>query len=154
MSTSRLALAALLLTVAACDRTTRPTEADDTCQQTYEFGNSGCFEVRGRVIDSTGRALAGVLMVTGPSADRAGFNTPTATTDASGAFALRAARMFARVPAPVPDTITIVVYAADRRTQGVGVPVMQSDSARVLVTIAPVGQVPNPTTITVTLPVR
>lgn len=145
---------ALLLVTAACDRTTQPARDDGTCQQTYEFGNTGCFEVTGRVIDSTGRALAGMYVGAGPVATNSGFTSPYATTDATGAFAVRASRMFALGPPATPDTITVVVRAADPSSAGVGIPATRRDSARAVVAISPVGRVPNPAVVVLTLPVR
>lgn len=146
------ALVTLAFSVACRD----PIEAGiaGACPQTYEFGNTGCFEVRGTVVGTAGQALAGIFVGPRPITTRAGFNSYFATTDAAGRFNVRLARMFGRPPLDgTPDTLSVYVVAVDPRTAGVGIPATVRDSALVVVTVAPVGAVPTPNEVRLTLAV-
>jgi hypothetical protein len=124
------------------------------CEQTYEFGNSGCFEIKGDVKGLHGQSLAGIVVGPRYPVPRAAFNTVYATSDSAGRFGFRISRFAGASPTVAgPDTISIYVVAADPRSAGVNVPATVQDSVLTVVTIAPVGAIPTPTTVHVTLPV-
>ena len=155
MNLARVAIAAGLLTIAACNSLPiDPIGRLDagSCEQTYEFGNTGCAEIEGTVRDRQDRALPG--MIVGPRYLASGFNTPYATTDSDGRFRLRITRFAANPPAVGPDTATVYVLAYDPRSSGINIPATVRDSVLALVTVAPVGQVPAPTVVTIRLPVN
>lgn len=105
------------------------------CPQTYEFGNSGCVRVEGRVLGARGQPLQGVYVTLRPRApDEGFFNSPVASTDAQGRFRLEAHRMVSPRELPTPDTITM--WLAGARPMN---PVV-ADSVQVLLNVAPVGQ--------------
>jgi hypothetical protein len=105
------------------------------CPQTYEFGNSGCVRVEGRVLGAQSERLHGVYVTLRPRAPGEGlFNTPVATTDAQGRFRLEAHRMVSPLQLPTPDTITM--WLSGGRP---GNPVV-ADSVPVLLHVAAVGQ--------------
>ena len=121
------------------------------CQQTYEFGNHGCAEVRGQVLGSDGRPLQGVDV--GPryfAGMEGGYNTYYTSTDSAGRFSFRIQRFSPR-PAPVdPDTFSIYVRASIRPPPGGSAP-LASDSVLTRLTLAPIGGVPIPATVTIQL---
>lgn len=157
MSLARLAIAAGLLSSVACNSSLIDTNGRlnaRACEQTYEFGNSGCAEIAGTVLDRQDRALPG--MIVGPRYVFPGapFNTPYATTDSAGRFRLRITRFGADAPAVGPDTTSLFVLAYDPRSSGVNVPATVRDSVLVRVTVVPVGRVPEPALVTIRLPVN
>ena len=134
---------------------------DIACPQTSEFGNTGCFEVRGQVIGAAGQPLAGIFVGPKPAPSPhpvpvpAMFNTVNVPTDSAGQFRVRLMRMFGDAPAGgEPDTLSVYVVAVDRSSGGLGVPPRIRDSALVLVRLAPAGAVPTPVKVRITLPVR
>jgi hypothetical protein len=153
------AAAVTLATLAACRPPlgepdgARPSRA---CPQTYEFGNSGCVEITGQVVGLRGQPLAGISV--GPRYVRAGeeqgqlFSTTYASTDADGAFRFRVSRMVGRPTVVGPDTVSLWVAGADPATAGVDVPARVRDSVLVLATVSPVGAVPEPAVVRLTLP--
>jgi hypothetical protein len=147
---SPVTLAALCGLLVSCRH---PTDAGDplTCQQTYEFGNTGCVEVTGRVVGLRGQALRGISVGAVPADSASKFVGAFEMTDSDGRFRVRLIRMFGRPPMTPPDTLTVRVVAADPRSAGFGIPASVKDSARTLVTAAPVGTIPNPATVTFTL---
>ena len=48
--------------LAACHSQTTAVVPDSGCPQTSEFGNTGCFEVRGQIIGAAGQALSGLAV--------------------------------------------------------------------------------------------
>jgi hypothetical protein len=157
MNLARVAIAAGLLTIAACN--SLPIDPNGrldarACEQTYEFGNSGCAEIEGAVLDRQDRALPG--MIVGPRYvfPGAAFNTPYATTDSAGRFRLRITRFGADAPAVGPDTVSLFVLAYDPRSSGLNVPATVRDSVMARVTVAPLGRVPVPASVTIRLPVN
>jgi hypothetical protein len=118
------------------------------CPQTYEFGNTGCVRVEGRVLGAGGQPLQGVYVTLRPAGpDEGFFNTPVATTDAQGRFRLEASRMVSPRPLPTPDTVTM--WLAGARPLN---PVV-ADSVPVLLHVVPVGQPAITVTQDLTLPV-
>lgn len=144
-------LLAFVGTIAGC-RT--PTDSGSrACEQTYEFGNTGCFEVAGQVVGSAGQALRAIAVSlrspTGPSSD---FNSNYQMTDSAGQFRIRLSRMAGNPPAGgAPDTASVYVIAADLSTAGLYMPASIQDSVLALVTLAPVGTIPEPVVVRITL---
>ena len=140
---------AALLSLLACRSTAEPSRA---CQQTYEFGNSGCLEVTGQVVGLRGQPLRGISVVAKVASDRIMFAGGGATTDSTGAFAIRAARMAGDRPAMGPDTLSVWIVGADPATAGVSVPARVRDSILVQATLSPVGDIPTPSVVRLMLP--
>ena len=151
---SRAALTVLLGVLDGCHNA-----ADDgdplACRQTYEFGNTGCFEIAGHVVGARGQGLEAILVSTRPpSGPDAAFNSGYPTTDSTGRFRIRAARMLGQPPANgAPDTLSVYVFAVDIRGLGVGVPATIRDSVLTVVTVAPVGTAPQVAGVHITLPI-
>lgn len=142
-------LLALIILMAGC-RNPAVNGDPRACQQTYEFGNTGCFEVAGQVVGARGQALSGISVVAHIPGPSLLFTSPYQTTDTTGQFRIRPSRMFGRPPLDArPDTLSVFVCAADPRS----VPVRVVDSVRTLVTVAPVGVIPVRAEIRIILPV-
>lgn len=147
-------LLALILLMAGC-RNAAENGDPRVCQQTYEFGNTGCFEVAGQVVGARGQALSGISVglrpILGPNM---AFTSNYQMTDAMGQFRIRLSRMLGRPPLDVrPDTVSVVVVATDPTSAGVGVPAHVVDSVLTLVTVAPVGAIPVTAEVRIFLPV-
>jgi len=153
---SRRGIATHLLTVCTammllgCGATGPDADAR-SCPQTYEFGNTGCLEVIGQVVGLRGQQLAGITVRPGYLPDRGGFNIPIATTDGAGTFSFRVSRMAGNPPAAGPDTLSLWVVGADPASAGVNIPARVRDSVLVQATVSPVGTVPTPATVRLTL---
>jgi hypothetical protein len=132
-----------------CDSPTDVRRDSGACRQTYEFGNTGCADIQGTVVDGRGVAQAGIVVGPRYLPDRDGFNTVYATTNAEGRFRFRISRYWGNPPAVGPDTMSLFVYAADPRTAGVGVPAAVRDSVLGNITIAPIGSIPEPLEIAI-----
>ena len=150
--TGRSALAMMLMS--GCQNS---AEIGDprACQQTYEFGNTGCFEVAGQVVGARGQTLSGITIgarpIVGPGVL---FSSTYPTTDAMGQFRIRLSRMLGQPPSDArPDTLSVFVIAADLRTASPGVPAYAVDSVRTLVAVAPVGAISVTAEIRIILPV-
>jgi hypothetical protein len=132
-----------------CDR---PLEPDTgPCRQTGEFGNTGCVEIRGLVVDQRGAPQAGIVVGPRFLAGRELFNTVYATTGGEGRFRFRISRFSGGPPPTGPDTMSLFVHAADPATAGVNVPATVRDSVLGRVTIARIGSVPEPLEVTIVL---
>jgi hypothetical protein len=133
------------------------TDVDDdgACPQTYEFGNTGCVEVRGRVLDEEGRPLAfSRVSPIPPTAPETGmWASGHFTPDSAGNFTVRLTRYVAPRPAIDPDTVSFYVRAFVIPI-GVHAPPCPRDSVRVTVEVTPVGEVPTPATAELRLPRR
>ena len=131
-----------------------PVELADeggACPQTYEFGNYGCAEVRGRVLGSEGQPLEGALV--GPryfTGTEGGYNTYFTTTDSAGRFSFRITRFSPRSATVDPDPFSIYVRASVRPPAGGSAP-LASDSILTRLTLAPIGSVPVPAIVTIQL---
>jgi len=130
---------------------TGPDAEARSCPQTYEFGNTGCLEITGQVVGLRGQPLAGITVRPGYLPERGGFNIVSATTDGAGAFAFRGSRMTGLPPAAGPDTLSLWVVGADPASAGVNIPARVRDSVLVQATVSPVGSVPTPATVRLTL---
>ena len=145
--------ALLLAVLAGCQGSTDPVRDDGACRQSYEFGNTGCLEVRGQVVSTAGQPLAGIVVAARSPSTQMGFGAGFVATDASGGYRVRLSRMLGGPPrSGGPDTVSVYVIATDPRSAGVGVPARIRDSVLVPVTIAPVGRVPSPAEVHFTLP--
>lgn len=147
-------LLALIILMAGCQNAAENGDPR-ACQQTYEFGNTGCFEIVGQVVGARGQALSGISVgarsEVGPSTL---FTSNYQMTDAMGQFRIRLSRMLGHPPLDArPDTLSVFVVAADPRSASVGVPASVVDSVLTLVTVAPVGAIPVTAEIRIILPV-
>lgn len=147
------ALLPLILVMAACQSATENGDSR-TCQQTFEFGNTGCFEVAGQVVGARGQVLPGISVglrpVVGPNVV---FSSTYQMTDTMGQFRIRLSRMLGGPPPDArPDTLSVFVFALNRGSGGGGVPVGVVDSVLTLVTVAPVGVVPVAAAARIVLP--
>ena len=126
-------IGACVLALGACTSSTRPDADPRVCEQTYEFGNYGCTDITGQVLDAASQPLTNISVGPRYLPDRHDFNSPFARTDADGRFRLRLHRYGA--PPPVgPDTVSFYVHAVDFAR-----PVTGKDSVLIQVTVAPVG---------------
>ena len=128
-------------------------EAPGVCPQTYGVPSSGCFEVVGQVVGAAGQPLEGIAVGAVVLDGRGGFGPATGKTDARGWFRVRGVRYN---PAPAdpaaPDTLTVNVSASDPPGEPApGFP-WYRDNVRTVVTVAPVGTVPVPTSVALRLP--
>jgi hypothetical protein len=126
-----------------------PTAPSLACGQTHEFGNLGCAEVDGRVVDQQQRPLAGVSV--GPHYVALGHRAFTGiyvTSDSAGQFSFRVSEMVRDQSMAGPDTVTAYVVAeSDPRQQRP----LALDSTLVVLRVTPVGMIPTPTAVTITL---
>lgn len=134
----------------ACSSPVEPPDAR-TCPRTGEFANSGCLAITGQVVDPGGQPLAGIVVGTRYLPGREAFTTDYATTDTTGAFALRVSRLDTRPRPAGPDTVSLWVHGADPRTAGLNIPARVQDSVLVRATVSPIGTIPTPTTVRLTL---
>ena len=132
-----------LIVLAACHN---PAEnaGSSACQQTFEFGNTGCFEISGLVVGLRGQALRGISVGPRPvPRPNVLFNGDYKTTDSTGQFRVRLYRMLGEPAANAADTLSVYVVAAAQQSAGLGVPATIRDSVLTIVTVAPLGTVPN-----------
>ena len=123
------------------------------CRQTREFSNTGCVQVEGQVIGTTGQPLSGIFVTPRYLPGSPTFDSPYEKTGADGRFRLRLTRYEPLPPGLTgPDTLSIFIGAADPRSASIGVPATVRDSVLIVVTIAPVGAVPEPVVVSITLP--
>jgi hypothetical protein len=131
MRTAAVLLSLVLL--AACSDSTG--EDGSRCEQTHGFGNSGCADLTGTVVDPAGAPVRGARVVAhAPETRLVALAGGIAQTDAEGRFRLRVLRM-AGTPT-TPDTVTAWVRAARPFTGGEPSP---RDSVAVVLDISPVG---------------
>ncbi len=126
----------------ACDGTT-PLLDDTRCEQTYEFGNLGCADVTGTVFDADHHPQpAAYVRALGPaeSLSTRGVASAMVETAPDGTFRLRVRQVSAASDFIGPDTITVWIGAA--RPPATSDALGPSDQALVLLTIRPVGQLP------------
>jgi hypothetical protein len=151
-----LSRAAILVTAVGCG-SSEPSEDSSHCQQTYEFGNTGCGELTGLVTDEGGQPIAGAYVSVQGAVDPARELTLDygyVQTGASGAYRLRVIRMTGEAPSDRPDTITVWVRAAMPPSPSlpVGTP-GPMDSVRASLEIRPVGERPVVTQVaSITIP--
>ncbi len=146
-----LAIAPLSLFL-GCDSSTGVIDDNNACRQTYEFGNLGCADIEGRVVDAADRGVSGIIVGPRYEPGNGGFDTSYSTTDADGNFRFRVTRYLPRRPSESgPDTLSLWVSAADPRSAGVGVPATRRDSVRVSIAVVPIGQTPEPVRVTIRL---
>jgi len=138
-------LAALsILAVASCRTAGDPAIDPRACYQTYEFGNTGCLEITGQVVDANGQPLKDIPLFGRAVPDTAGIGFANATTsDVSGKFRMRAIRMLGQ-PTSHRDSVRVYVGALWR-------PTLRRDSVFVTATIAPVGEIPDAVDVRIVL---
>lgn len=152
IAASSVCAAAALAFVVGCGSLTDPHADSARCEQTHEFGNSGCADVEGVVTYSGGDAAGWVnvfVRYVGGRTDSFGY--ATTATDANGRFRLRVTRYMVGPPAAGPDTASFFVIATDLRPLNRGLPPTVRDSVLTRVTIAPVGRRPETTTVSIVL---
>lgn len=106
----------------------------------------------GQVVGSHGQPLSDISVGPRPLASGVTFNSTYSETDIDGRFRIRLSRMVGDRPAgPGPDTVSVYVIATDPRSAGVGIPAAIRDSVLTTVTVAPVGEIPEPAAVRITL---
>ncbi len=120
-------------------------------EQSYEFGNSGCLDITGQVVGLDGQPLAGISIHPGYLPGPQIFTHTLAKTDAAGDFTFRVWSICCRPQTVGPDTLSLRVRGVDTRTLEVGVPASVHDSVLVHATISPIGTIPTPSTVRLTL---
>lgn len=144
-------VAGVLALLAACASSTDPRHDPWACEQTREFSNHGCADIHGVVLDAEERGVQGIYVGARDVTGRGGFNSPYATTDSEGRFRLRLTQ-YSRLPTGSgPDTVSVFVIATDPRSATVGVPATVRDSVLALLTVTPLGSVPEPTLVEIRL---
>lgn len=135
-ATTRLALAALVVTAAACDSPLRQ-EDEAACQQTSEFANYGCARVAGIVTRTTGQPIAGVDIRLIPPANpaRGAYDYAATQTGPDGRFRIEIRRTQQPAQLPVPDTVTMTLRATESVANAV-----YTAEIPVVVTVRPVGE--------------
>ena len=138
-------LCLIVLCLAAACGSNEPSEDTSRCLQTSEFGNTGCGELQGRVIDTEGAPLPSAHVDVRGSADPArpvvlisGF----LPTDSTGHYKMRVTREIGEAPPQGPDTITVWVHASfipDDTPVGTSGP---GDSVLATLELRPVGETP------------
>lgn len=137
----RAAICIFLALLAGCEELIGSREDEAVCQQTYEFGNTGCVDVEGLVTDRAGRPLEGAYAgVARPvrAEPHVTLSGGFPRTSAEGKYRLRVFRMVG-APTTTPDTLSVWVRAGvppDPPVVGVPGP---ADSAVVVLELSPVG---------------
>ncbi len=98
--------------------------------------------------------MAGISVGPRPVPGPSLFNSAYQMTGSAGSFRLRLSRMIGQPPAgAVPDTLSVHVIASDPRSAGIGSPATVRDSVLTIVTVAPVGTIPQAAQVRITLQV-
>ncbi|MEP7002878.1 MAG: hypothetical protein ABI969_20465, partial [bacterium] len=88
------------------------TEAEDSsiCQQTYEFGNYGCGDVEGRIVNPAGAPVQGVRVnVSGDASANGQSLSANGVTGNDGRYALRLTR-YVLLSGTSRDSATVSVW--------------------------------------------
>jgi hypothetical protein len=128
-------------------------EDPDVCPGGGEFANAGCFAVEAEVLGVSGQPLEGIAVAARPLPGRGSYGIGWGKSDALGHVRVRTVRLD-RGPLgpPTPDTVSVWVIASDPQAQPpAGLPWLR-DSALAVVTVAPVGAVPEPAVVRLRLP--
>ena len=131
-----------------------PSQVDNSgaCQQTFEFGNSGCVELSGEVVNAVGRPLRNIGVAAHAISGDVGLTGIGLVTDSTGQFRFRLMRMFVlRQPSMLRDTVSIYVVASDIGSASSDGTARIRDSVIATPTFAPVGDVPVATHVRVVL---
>ena len=117
----------------------------DICPQTYEFGNYGCANVRGVVLEFTGtpRASAMVRVRHSTYRESEAYGATLDWTDSEGRFTTRITRWERPADTSEPDWVSLWVIAAVRRADA-SLDFTRADSVLVRAEVAPVGRAPQP----------
>ena len=140
-----------LALLSGCNGSTGPARDPRACQQTAEFGNDGCADLEGQVVGRCGHPLAGVVVGLREGAGGSPFHGPIAQTDTRGYFGLRLTRFSG--PVLTPDTVSLWIGAAVVPPPPPQMAAFAGDSVLVRLTVAPIGQVPAPAVVTISLPI-
>jgi hypothetical protein len=136
--------------IAACT-----DESDPYCPQTGEFGNYGCAEVTGLLIDRDDQPLGGtnysVVNRELPFDSRFNTNVMPVTPGSDGSFRLRITRYLLVEPPTTPDTGSVWIIGAQRPPITSSEPGIR-DSVLVTLQFAPVGAIPEPVQAVIRLP--
>lgn len=129
--------ALLASTIVACGNASPVEPEPALCQQTYEFGNFGCGELRGRVVTANGSPIIGAYIgASVVDAKFQGFSIyALSRSDSTGRYAMRMTWQSLGFNGVRPDTATVTVYAA---AIAPGAPT-RKDSVRVLARFDSVG---------------
>ncbi len=134
-----ISCAVVLAAAAACNGTD-PSDDPSRCQQTFEFGNTGCADLIGLVTDGGGHPIAGAS-VDVPGHAESGRDILIVTgfrpADVEGRYSLRAIRETGETPTEGPDTVTVWVRASEVPSSQQPAP---RDSVLVLLQLRPVGE--------------
>ena len=139
----RVRLSLVTALVVGCSDATRPDPS--VCAQTYEFGNYGCADVRGVVLEFTWtpRASAAVRVRHATHPESEAYGATLDWTDSDGRFTTRITRWDRPANTSEPDSVSLWVVAAVRRFDG-SLDSGRADSVLVRAEVAPVGQIPEP----------
>ncbi len=137
-------------TLLACSSAVEPDNVG-ACEQISEFGSSGCLDIKGRVVGLNDQPLHGIDVVPRYPPGLLNFANNRATTDATGAFTLRVWRMSSQLPTVGSDTLSLWVLGVDTRAVEQGIAPRVLDSVLVHAAISPIGTIPTPTTVTLTI---
>jgi hypothetical protein len=144
--------AALMAAAAGCGAA-EPSEGASPCQQTFEFGNTGCAELSGRVTDQSGQPVVGAhVSITGAGEPERAISfgsvgSVDVETGAAGDYRLRVIRVTGEPPSGRPDTVTVCVrsvVALLNPPPGAAAP---RDSVQALLTVRAVGELPVVTSV-------
>ena len=149
MSSNRSFLAAVVTSLVACSSPTDNQDPRACAQVGGEFGNYGCVEVSGSVVGADQSPLRQIMVNAVFLPGRGVFNTSFDETDLDGRFTVRVYR-FLR-PETTPDTISFYVRAVNPPWASMGAPGALRDSVLVTATVTPVGRIPVPTMVTISL---
>lgn len=129
--------------------------SDLRCEQTYEFGNYGCADVVGRMVDRNEEPLGGMEygVVNREREFDSRFNTNVmpATPDSLGNFRLRITRYLLSGPPTTPDTGSVWIIGSKRPAFPGPSPGIR-DSVLVTLQFAAIGAIPEPSQVTIRLP--
>jgi hypothetical protein len=117
-----------------------------------DLGSTGCIEIAGLVLGALGRPVADVTIAALPGADGGQFAYGYALTGADGRFTIRLLRIATPAPGGAGDSASMwlgtrLPPAAPRRAP------TSAGSALVRAAVAPVGTIPDPADVTITLSV-
>ena len=142
----------LVLALDACGNASSDPE---NLSHTLEFGTLGTARIEGRAVSLSGAPLDSVLVaarVVGPASD---FTVISSTTGSDGRFQVELRRIKAATGVYIQmDTQTVVVYGSALKLKYRGTDgALPSDSAQVLLRLAPAGASVIPVSVALHVPV-
>jgi len=148
-------IVALAATLTACHPATTTARRDNTCAQTYEFGNYGCARIVA-LIDLPPRPWPDAYRydVRAISVGASAGTTSSYSADVTQ-HAVLTLTLMAGPPSGTGDTISVWVVAKmlddTNRSTGRPLPVFAADSVMKVVHVATVGSTPSPDTVRLSL---